>query len=361
MKKVQFNLMDHSFSDAVKRGVAEYFQRNNLKKTGNWHLYVKGLLFIPLAIVIYVMILIGQFSLFSNILLFISLGFAFSMIAVNVMHDACHGSFSDKKWVNDLMGLTMNMLGSNAYLWKIRHTVHHTFTNIDGMDYDIDNWPLLRQSPNQGWKPAHRYQHWYMFPIYAVSTIEWMLVSDFTKYFTRNVTSTRIEKISFTEHLVFWSSKILCVLLYVVIPTWVLGWETWLLGFLLVHFVMGFSLITLFQLAHIVGNTHFEPTDNENKLIDKEWAIHEVLTTSNFAIDNKLLNWFVGGLNFQIEHHLFPFVSHVHYPAISEIVKKECVRHTLPYNCYPTLKDALTSHFHYMKKLGKAGQTIIAN
>ena len=154
--------------------------------------------------------------------------------------------------------------------------------------------------------------------------------------------------------MIFWSSKVLCVLVYVVIPTWILGWQTWLIGFLLVHFVMGFSLITLFQLAHIVGNTHFEPTDAENKLIEKEWAIHEVITTSNFAIDNKLLNWFVGGLNFQIEHHLFPFVSHVHYPAISEIVRKECVRHTLPYNCYPTFKDAIKSHFHYMKKLGKA-------
>src|SRR6187431_152535 len=115
MKKVQFNLTDHSFSDDVKKGVAEYFQKNNLKKTGNWHLHVKAILFIPLAIVIYAMILIGHFSLLPNVLLFISLGFTFSMIATNVMHDACHGSFSDKKWVNDLMGLTMNMLGSNAY------------------------------------------------------------------------------------------------------------------------------------------------------------------------------------------------------------------------------------------------------
>ena len=353
MKKVQFNYTDHTFSDAVKRGVADYFLKNKINKCGNWELYAKTLLYIPLAIGIYFWILFGHYSGFTGVLLYIALGTSFSMIAVNIMHDACHGSYSDKQWVNNLVGLTMNVIGSNAFLWKIRHTVHHTFTNIEGMDYDIDHWPMLRQSPTQPLKPAHRYQHLYMFPIYALSTIAWVLVSDFIKYFSRKICSTQIRKISLTEHLIFWSSKVFCAVAYVVIPIWLLGWSTWLIGFLIVHFTMGLSITIIFQLAHVVGNTHFDSNHAELKEIDTEWAIHEVITTSNFATDNKVINWFVGGLNFQIEHHLFPFVSHVHYPAISEIVRKECDRFDLPYNCYPTLTAAFVSHVRFMKKLGR--------
>ncbi|MEO6132498.1 MAG: acyl-CoA desaturase [Saprospiraceae bacterium] len=352
MKNVLFQMTDHTFSDAVKRNVGEYFSSHNLEKKGNWELYAKAILFIPLAFGIYLYILLGHYSQMTGILLYIALGACFSMVAVNVMHDACHGSFSEKKWVNDVMGLTMNAIGSNAYLWKIRHTVHHTFTNIEGMDYDIDNWPMLRQSPTQGWKPVHRYQYLYMFPIYALSTIEWMLVSDFTKYFSRKVSSTRIQKIRLPDHLVFWGSKAICVITYIVIPVWFLGWQNWLIGFCIVHFIMGLSLTIIFQLAHLVENTHFEEAEKDVKQISSEWAVHQVVTTSNFATDNKILSWCAGGLNFQIEHHLFPFVSHIHYPAISEMIRNECSRHNLPYHCYPTLGKAFISHIHFMKKLG---------
>ena len=353
MNKVQFKMADHSFSDDVKKGVAEYFKDHAIDKSGNWELYMKAALFVPLAIILYVFVLIGNYSDGMGIFLFIMMGLSFSMIAANVMHDACHGSFSEKKWVNILMGLSMNAIGSNAYLWKIRHTIHHTFTNIDGVDYDIDNWPMLRQSPTQPWKPIHRYQHLYMFPIYALSTIEWMLISDFTKYFTRKITSTVIPKIRLKDHLVFWISKGIGVVAYIVLPIICLGWQGWLTGFLIIHFTMGITLTLIFQLAHLVENTSFEIAGKEVTQIESEWAIHQIMTTSNFAIDNKVLNWFIGGLNFQIEHHLYPNVSHVHYPAISDIIRKECNRHKLPYHCYSTLSEAFLSHVSFMKKLGK--------
>jgi len=346
-------MTDHTFSDAVKRGVTEYLTSHNLKKSGNWELYAKAILFIPLAAVIYFYILIGDYALMTGILLYMALGATFSMVAVNVMHDACHGSFSEKRWINDLMGLTMNAIGSNAYLWKIRHTIHHTFTNIEGIDHDIDNWPMLRQSPTQGWRPFHRYQYLYMFLIYALSTMEWMLVSDFNKYFTRKVSSTEIRKISMKEHIIFWASKIIGAIAFILLPIYFLGWEHWLLGFIIVHFTMGLSITIIFQLAHVVENTHFEEAGLEIKQIPSEWAVHEVITTSNFGTQNKILSWFAGGLNFQIEHHLFPFFSHVHYPAISDIIRRECARHHLPYHCYPTLGRAFLSHIHFMKQLGR--------
>ncbi len=354
MNRVVFKNTDPGFFNSVKSAVDQYFFVNNLKKTGDRRLYIKTILSFPLAVSLYLFLLFGHYSPAAGVVLSISFGFTLSVIAMNVMHDACHGSFSEKKWINTLMGLTMNALGSNAFLWKIKHNIlHHTYTNIDGIDNDIAIWPLLRQSPVQKWKPAHRYQFLYMFPLYGLSTLAWMFIDDFAKYFTRKISSTAIKKISLKEHILFWISKAFCILVYLIIPSSILGWQNCLTGFLIVHLTMGLCLTTVFQLAHLVSNTHFEAVENNKKQIEAEWAVHEVITTSNFAMDNKIISWLFGGLNFQIEHHLFPRISHVHYPAISSIVKKECSRHQLPYNYYPTLNKAFISHIRFMKELGK--------
>lgn len=354
MNRVIFNNQDSRFYDSVKIAVDEYFCNNNLKKTGNWKLFIKTGLFIPLVLLVYCYLLFGHYSAVSGLLLSITLGLLLSLIAINIMHDACHGSFSGKKWINNIMGLTMNALGSNAFLWKIKHNIlHHTYTNIEGIDNDIAQWPVLRQSPTQKWKPAQRYQYLYMFPLYAISTLAWMLIFDFAKYFSGRISSTEIKTMHVKEHLVFWISKLLYGIFYILIPVALLGWQNWLAGFLLIHFTMGFSLTIIFQLAHLVSNTHFEAADMKLRRIESSWAIHEVMTTSNFATDNKFVSWLAGGLNFQIEHHLFPRISHVHYPAISNIVRNECIRHHLPYHCYTTISQAFLSHVRFMKALGK--------
>lgn len=354
MKTVIFNKPDPGFYQSVKTAVDEYFNSQDLKKTGNRQLYIKTGLFIPAALFIYFYLLLGHYSAVAGLLLSITLGLFLALIAINIMHDACHGSFSGKKWVNYTMGLTMNALGSNAFLWKIKHNIlHHTYTNIDGMDNDIAQWPILRQSPVQKWKPAHRFQYVYMFPLYAISTLVWTLIFDFTKYFSRKISSTEIKNISLQEHLLFWISKFLYIFFYIMIPVQMLGWQNWLTGFLLVHITMGFCLTTIFQLAHLVGNTHFESSGKITNEMESSWAVHEVMTTSNFATDNKFVSWLAGGLNFQIEHHLFPRISHVHYPVLSNIIRKECAHYGLPYHCYPTITKAFFSHVRFMKELGR--------
>jgi len=352
MIPITFKAGDHTFFNATKRSVDDYFDSRDLKKTGSPGLFMKTTFYIASAFLVYYLLLFGHYAILIQILLCILLGFVLAFIAINVMHDANHGSFSESKRTNYIMGLTMNALGSNAFIWKIRHNLHHTFTNVDGIDYDIANWPLFRQAPTQSWKPIHRYQHLYMLPLYGFNTLEWLLVSDFVNYFTKRIANIAIQKISLQEHLIFWGSKAICLLGYILIPAWLLGWQNALIGFFIVQFTMSFILTVVFQLAHLVTNTSFESAGLEPKQLETDWAVHEVMTSSNFATNNKLLNWFAGGLNFQIEHHLFPNISHVHYPAISEIVRKECIRHDLPYHSYPTLSAAFTSHVQYMKKLG---------
>ena len=354
MPKVIFNNSNRSFFQSVKISVDAYFSSRQLKRTGNWKLYAKALILIPSAIAIYVYLLFGNYIGIMGMLLSALFGLTLVCIAFNVMHDACHGSYSEKKWINDLMGFSMNALGSNAFIWKIKHNiVHHTYTNIDGIDDDISNGPLLRQCVTQKWMPLHRFQFLYMFVLYSVSTLSWMFVTDFYKYFSKKIHTTVIKKIDLKEHIIFWFSKLLYVTFYVAIPIYYLGWQPWLIGFLIIHATMGLSLSIVFQLAHTVEKTNFDSVGEDQKVIDSEWAIHEIRSTADFAAQNKVISWLIGGLNFQIEHHLFPHISHVHYRALSEIVRKQCKLFGLPYHYYPSMTQAIRSHVRLMKQLGK--------
>jgi linoleoyl-CoA desaturase len=282
------------------------------------------------------------------------LGFILACIGFNVMHDANHGSYSSRKWVNEMLGLTLNALGGNSFIWKQKHNIiHHTYTNIDGVDDDIAKSPFIRMCSTQPWVPAHRMQHLYTPFLYAFSSMIWILFQDFEKYFRKKIVDTPLSRMSVSDHMVFWISKVLYLLFYIAIPIGLMGWQSWLLFFLCMHIGLGFTLSIVFQLAHVVEETTFDATNGDAKQIENEWAVHQVKTTANFSPNNLIISWFVGGLNYQIEHHLFPRVSHVHYPALSKIVQEECATFHLPYNNLPTFKDAVVSHFRFIRMLGR--------
>ncbi|HEX5026144.1 MAG TPA: acyl-CoA desaturase, partial [Agriterribacter sp.] len=303
----------------------------------------------------YLVILFVSMPVLVSILLSVALGFLMACIGFNVMHDANHGSYSGKKWVNNTLGLTINALGGNNFIWKQKHNIiHHTYTNVDGVDDDIAKSPFIRMCKTQAWTPMHKIQHIYTPFLYAISSLLWILFQDFEKYFKRRVASTPLKKMSGSDHFIFWISKIMYVLFYIVLPIALIGWQGWLIFFLGMHAGLGFTLAIVFQLAHVVEETEFEVVAiDETKLIENEWAIHQVKTTANFSPGNKLVSWLAGGLNYQIEHHLFPRISHVHYPALSKIVQAQCLAFNLPYNSIPTMRQAVNSHFRFIKELGK--------
>jgi linoleoyl-CoA desaturase len=198
----------------------------------------------------------------------------------------------------------------------------------------------------------HRYQHIYSVVLYAISTIAWVFFQDFQKYFNRKVINTPMKHFGTKEHFVFWISKILYVFVYVVVPIYFAGVLPWAIGFSVMHIVEGFTLAMVFQLAHVVEDTHFVDANHEAQKIEDEWAVHQVRTTADFATGNKIISWFAGGLNFQIEHHLFPKISHIHYPVISKFVRECCAQYNITYIHYPTLAAAAASHFRFLKFLG---------
>lgn len=354
MPKVSFNNKQNSFAQSLKTKVDQYFSEKQIKKTGNLELYLKTAILIPAALLIYVLLLTVNIPGGLQLLLAGLLGAILASIGFNVMHDACHGSYSQRKWVNEVLGLSLNALGGNAFIWKFKHNIlHHTYTNVDGMDDDIAKSPLMRQCRSQKWVPAHRYQHIYVVLVYAISSFAWVFIMDFNKYLKQKVYTTPLQKMSLQDHVIFWLSKVLYLIFYVAIPVYLVGWGPWALGFTAMHLVMGLTLALVFQLAHVVEHTEFEATHGEVTQIENAWAEHQVRTTANFAPDNLFVNWFVGGLNYQVEHHLFPRISHVHYPALSKIVQETCQEHGLPYYTYPTMTASMISHFRMMKALGE--------
>lgn len=360
MPKVSFNSRNSAFYSELKKNVENYFSQNQIKKTGNWRLYLKAATLVPVALILFILILLVPMSASLLILLSSLMGFVLASIGFNIMHDACHGSYSSKKWLNDTLGLTLNALGGNAFIWKFKHNIiHHTYTNVDGIDDDIAKSPIMRQCHTQKWVPAHRFQHIYVVLVYAISSFAWVFIMDFVKYFSQRVFRTSLQKMDRSEHFMFWLSKGLYLVFYIALPVIMIGWSNWALMFAFMHLSMGLTLALVFQLAHVVEHAEFELVENNDKIIENEWAIHQVKTTANFAPRNKIISWFVGGLNYQVEHHLFPRVSHIHYPHISRIVEETCKKYNLPYNVYSTMSSAVASHFRMMKLLGRKPQQYI--
>lgn len=353
MSKVIFSREKLDFSKTLKQRVDGYFKSNSLKFSGNSSLYSKTIILLTLAVACYVSLLYGALPIAASLGICIVLGFTMAAIGFNVMHDGGHGSYSSKPWVNEIMVLSLNLMGGNAYLWKQKHNVaHHNFTNIEGLDDDIDLEPFLRVNSQAPMKGYHKFQHIYSWVLYAFTYLAWVFYLDFRKYFTGKIATMTFKKMSTKEHVIFWISKLLYVYLFIVLPIQVLGVVNALIGYAIVSFVTGIVISVVFQLAHIVECASFPVPDDQHKL-QSNWDVHQLQTTVNFATKSRLVSWFVGGLNFQVEHHLFPKISHIHYPAISAIVKSTCKEFGIPYHEYGTVAEAIASHLRYLKVAGR--------
>jgi linoleoyl-CoA desaturase len=270
------------------------------------------------------------------------------------MHDGAHGSFSKYSLMNKGAAITLCFLGGSHFMWNVKHNIiHHAYTNIDGIDDDIDAKPFLRMASTQKKYKIHRYQHWYFWFFYSLLYLYWIFFSDFRKYFERKIGNMPLKKMAFQDHFYFWFYKIISYSILIIIPSLFAGVIPTIVGFLISALVAGVILSTVFQLAHTVEHTSFPLADENTGKMEDEWAIHQLKTTANFATKNRMLSWFVGGLNFQIEHHLFPKISHVHYPALSRIIKKACLEYNITYVEYRRMHHAVISHISFLKQMGK--------
>lgn len=353
MPKVKFEGKSYFFK-AVKEKTDRYFAENRIHIAGNRKLYLKSSIQVVSAIALYITLVFFTPPGWISIMLCALLGFNLAIIGFNVMHEGGHQSFSRHPWLNKVSAYFLNVLGGNAYFWKVKHNInHHTYTNIDGLDSDIDVRPFMRLHENQPWYWFHRFQHLYWIFLYGISYIAWIFYEDFVKYFTKKIAvHMEPESLSWQEHFIFWSTKALYVFFYIVLPAVLVGWANVLIGFFVIAFICGLTTSVVFQLAHAVEITSFPVPDKDSNKVAEEWAVHQVNSTANFATRSKLFFWLLGGLNFQIEHHLFPRVSHIHYPKISRFVKDTCRDYNIVYHEQTSMFKAFVSHITHLRKLG---------
>lgn len=347
-----------SFYDAVKKGVEEYFSKGNLSKYSNTKMVVKTVAMLSMYFVPYLLIATGvaSFNLIAFYLLWVVMGVGIAGIGTSVMHDSNHGAYSKNAFVNRTLGDILNIIGGYSRNWRIQHNIlHHTYTNLDGLDEDIDAGILLRMSPNAKHIGLHRYQHIYAWLLYGIMNLYWITVKDYKcllKYGKNGL--LKKEKITLTKALLELTFfKIIYFGYIIVVPILFadVAWYHVVLGFVAMHLVAGLLLACIFQLAHVMDTSEY-PLPADNRKMQNSWAVHQLLNTANFAPDNKLLSWYIGGLNYQIEHHLFPHICHVHYPQLSKIVARAAKEHNVPYNVQPTFRRALREHARMLKHLG---------
>lgn len=311
----------------------------------------------------YALLLSSATSIPGLYLLYVVLGFFLAIGTMNIAHDALHGAYVARPALNRLLGLFMDLCGASSFYWKKEHTVdHHTYTNIAEHDADLDVPFVLRLCPQAPLRSFHRFQNWYAPLLYSLNLIHWYFLSDPKRMYrvikSRNTALPRPSKM---EIAYFFFFKLVHITLFIVIPSLVLPFSAWqiMVAYLCMLSTMGITLTIIFQLAHIVENVAF-PEPNQEGKIEKSFLEHQLETTSNFGMNSKLVTFLFGGLNFQIEHHLFPHICHIHLPKIAPIVQATAKEFGIPYYENSSFFAALRSHFRTLKKMGIAPQEVKA-
>jgi linoleoyl-CoA desaturase len=354
---VKFNVQDRpEFLRELRKRVNTYFKENNISKHANANMKIKTAFMLMLYFTPLVLMLTGVVSsIWPVMLMWVLMGFGMSGIGLSIMHDANHGSYSKSKKVNQSLGYLIHFIGGYRENWKIQHNVlHHSFTNVDGYDEDLESG-AFRLSPEQKRKGIHRFQIFYAPILYGLMTMYWAISKDFeqvVRYNKKNLLAGQgltlrkaLTQVTFNK---IWYFALMLVLPILLID---LAWWQVLIGFLIMHYICGMVLALIFQPAHVIEETGFYSPD-ENGSVENNWAIHQMRTTANFANKSRWFSWFIGGLNFQIEHHLFPNICHVHYRKISRIVKETATEFNVPYIQHKTFFGALRSHFSLLNQLG---------
>lgn len=355
-KKISFLREEgRDFTTVLRERVNQFFKEAQISTRANWVMYFKSIFYLGFLASIYTLILfnLGGVSLF--FLLYSFMGVAMAIGTMNIAHDALHGAYSKNSPLNRILGFTMDLSGASSFYWKKEHTIdHHTFTNIAEHDCDIGVPYVLRLCPKAPRYWFHRFQHIYAPLLYSINLIKWVYYSDLKRiYNIIKLKNNAPGNPSNAEIFFLIAFKFVHLFIFVGVPLMVLPFAWWVtvLGYFSFLAAAGLTMTVIFQLAHIVESVAF-PLPNEEGKIENSFLKHQLETTSNFAVNSTLVNFLFGGLNFQVEHHIFPHVCHTHLRKISPIVKQTAEEFGLPYHSNPTFFSAISSHFKTLKKFG---------
>ncbi len=344
----------NDFQMELRRRVESYLEETGRRQRDCPRMYLKSGVILSVFAASYVLLVGVVSAWWLAVPLAILLGLSAAAIGFNIMHDAGHKAYSKSAFVNRLMSMMVEVIGGSGYVWHWKHGVfHHTYVNITGYDTDINMGGLARLSPHQKRLVFHRWQHWYVWFLYGLMAIKWELYDDFRDVILGRMDGHRFPRPRGRDLLVFLAGKAGFFALAFGVP--LLFHPLWVVAVFygVSVVVLGVVLSLVFQLAHCVEEAHF-PLPDEPGRMEASWGIHQVETTVNFARRNRVVSWLLGGLNFQIEHHLFSRICHVNYPAISRLVEETCREFGIRYNVHDSVFAGLRSHFRWLREMGRA-------
>lgn len=343
-----------NFQKTLNERVNAYLREQNIPARDVPAMYLKTGVALAWWLGTYLLIMLGHFPPLVNLVLCLVWALSIASVGFNVMHDANHGGYSNHPLVNKIVSLSAEMLGMSGFRWRTKHNVwHHTYTNIAGFDDDVETFGLMRLTPRAPWKPLFKAQAWYFPVIYSFIAFDFFLRDFMMVLFGKSDANHVYPKMSAADTAIFWAGKVFFVLIMLVLPMLVFPWWQVLIGFFLVMLTVGLVMGVVFQLAHINGDADFPEPVGSPQHIENEWAAHQVETTADFAPNNPLLSFYIGGLNFQIEHHLLPHVCHLNYPRLAPIVQATCAEFGIRYTRYPTWREAFAAHLRELRLLGR--------
>jgi len=345
---------DAGFLAAVRRRVGDHFKATGKRERDQPAMYLKTAVIFVWLTGSWALLVFAAQTWWQALPAAVSLAMALAAVGFSIQHDGGHNAYSRRRWVNKLAARSLDLVGASSYLWHWKHAViHHTYTNVTGVDTDIEIGAAVRVTPHQERRWFHRWQHLYLFPLYGITAARWHLWGDFKEVATGWMGPHRIPRPKGRDLRIFVGGKLFSVGWFLVLP--MVFHPVWLVlcAYLLITAMMGVAMSIVFQLAHCVGEADFPVPDPQTDRLEDSWAVHQVATTVDFARGNRALSWWLGGLNFQIEHHLFPQVCHVHYPAIAPIVEQTCQEYGIPYRAHPTFWAGIVSHYRWLRQMGR--------
>ena len=347
-----------AFQRELRRRVAEYFRATGRRQRDCWQMYLKTAILIACLTISYLVLVFAADAWWQSVPLAVLLGLAAAGIGFNIQHDGGHQAYSDHRSINKLMAMTLDMIGGSSYFWHWKHVViHHTYVNITGHDSDLNLGIFGRVTPHQPRLTFHRWQHLYLWPLYGFLAIKWQLVDDFRRLIAGRIGSHRVRRPRGGDLVLLVAGKATFFTWAFGIPLLFHPVHTVLIHYGFSALVLGTALSVVFQVAHCVEEAAFPYPTAGTERVERAWAIHQAETTVDFARPSRVAAWLLGGLNFQIEHHLFPRVSHVNYPAISKLVEQTCRDFSVAYTEHGSFREGVAAHFRWLRQMGMPNTT----
>ena len=363
-KRVRFkgNPRKKEFIKELRSRVRDYFAENEISQYANREMYIKSVLIMMAWMGTWAWIMSDTLSnnVFAFFMVYLLLGFVHILIAFNIMHDATHDAYSSSKKVNKILGYSMDFVGGNQYLFRRMHGAHHGYVNIHGIDVTLETHGLFRFTPDEPWLPKHKYQHFYTFGLYALAMLQWVTLKDFKWFFGEShIGNQKNIKHPRSEYLILFIGKTIFYSLTLFLPMFFLSlpWYTVLAAWVFMHILPGLTFALIFQVTHVYEGTTY-PLPDEDGNIDNNYALHVLETTADFSRHNRIGSWLMGGINIHVIHHIFPHVCHVHYPALTKILKEVCDEFGIEYQENPNLWVALKKHYQILKHLSFPDATV---